>query len=58
MHSELLRRLLERGGQEHKSVTLAVVKINPAVRLYERHGFRQTHEDQYKVYLRADPSKV
>jgi len=54
--SEILRGLLERGRLERKSVTLAVVKINPAVRLYERHGFRQTHEDLHKVYLRADPA--
>jgi ribosomal protein S18 acetylase RimI-like enzyme len=31
-----------------------VVKINPALRFYEKHGFRITHEDQHKFYLRAD----
>jgi len=55
--SEILRRLLDRAKREGKSVTLAVVKINPAVQFYERHGFRRTHEDQYKLYLRADPAE-
>jgi hypothetical protein len=33
---------------------VAVVKINPAKSLYDRHGFRVTHEDQYKFYMRLD----
>jgi hypothetical protein len=32
-----------------------VVKINPALRLYERMGFRITHEDDRKLYMRRDP---
>jgi GNAT superfamily N-acetyltransferase len=36
-------------------VTLGVVKINPAHRLYERLGFKRTHEDQHKVYMRLEP---
>jgi len=52
--TEVLRGLLARARRESKAVTLAVVKINPAVGLYERHGFRRTHEDTYKVYLRAE----
>ena len=35
-------------------LTLAVMKINPAIRLYERLGFRVTHEDQYKFYMRFE----
>jgi len=34
---------------------MAVMKINPAIRLYERLGFRITHADEYKFYMRADP---
>jgi ribosomal protein S18 acetylase RimI-like enzyme len=30
------------------------MKINPAVALYERLGFRVTHEDEHKLYMRAD----
>jgi ribosomal protein S18 acetylase RimI-like enzyme len=38
-----------------QAVTLAVVKINPALRLYERLGFRITHEDDRKFYMKRDP---
>jgi ribosomal protein S18 acetylase RimI-like enzyme len=51
--TEILRRLIARGRDSSKSVTLAVMKINPAVRLYERLGFRVTHEDQYKWHMEA-----
>jgi ribosomal protein S18 acetylase RimI-like enzyme len=47
--------LLARARNQSKAITLAVVKINPALRFYEKHGFRITHEDQHKFYLRADP---
>jgi ribosomal protein S18 acetylase RimI-like enzyme len=36
-------------------VTLAVMKINPALKLYERLGFRITHEDDCKLYMKAQP---
>lgn len=52
--TEILRRLTARGRHSRKSVTLAVMKINPAVRLYERLGFRVTREDQYKWYMAAE----
>jgi ribosomal protein S18 acetylase RimI-like enzyme len=35
---------------------LAVVKINPAVRFYERLGFQITHEDDRKFYMKRDPN--
>jgi len=54
--SRVIRALLDVGRQQSKAVTLAVMKINPALALYERLGFRITHEDEYKVYLRADPN--
>jgi GNAT superfamily N-acetyltransferase len=50
----VLQSILERAGREQKAVTLAVVKINPALDFYVRHGFRITHEDEYKFYLRAE----
>ena len=31
------------------------MKINPALALYERLGFRITHEDEHKFYMRAEP---
>jgi GNAT superfamily N-acetyltransferase len=54
--SGVIQDLLQLGRQKSKPVTLAVMKINPARALYERLGFRVTHEDEYKVYMRADPA--
>jgi GNAT superfamily N-acetyltransferase len=53
--SRVLRALIEVAAREGKAVTLGVVKINPARRLYERLGFSVTHEDQYKFYMRREP---
>ena len=53
--TQVLQMLLARARNQSKAITLAVVKINPALRFYEKHGFRITHEDQHKFYLRADP---
>jgi GNAT superfamily N-acetyltransferase len=54
--TEVLQILIEEARRAGKSVTLGVVKINPARRLYERLGFQCTHEDEHKVYLRLDSS--
>jgi ribosomal protein S18 acetylase RimI-like enzyme len=51
--SRIMEVLIEEAGP--KAITLGVVKINPALRLYERLGFRTTHEDQYKFYMRREP---
>ena len=51
---EIIRSLIEEARQAGRTVTLAVVKINPARRLYERLGFRVTHEDDRKFYMRCD----
>jgi ribosomal protein S18 acetylase RimI-like enzyme len=32
-----------------------VVKINPALRLYERLGFQVIREDDRKFYMKRDP---
>jgi len=53
--TRVLRCLLASAKYQSKVLTLAVMKINPAIRLYERLGFRITHEDEYKLYMRADP---
>ena len=52
--TQVLQMLLARARNQSKAITLGVVKINPALRFYEKHGFRITHEDQHKFYLRAD----
>ena len=54
--SRLLADVIERGRQAKKPVRLGVVKINPAVRLYERHGFTITSEDSFKFYMEKLPA--
>ena len=53
--ARVLQMLIEEARRAGKPVTLGVVKINPAHRLYERLGFKRTHEDQHKVYMRLEP---
>jgi ribosomal protein S18 acetylase RimI-like enzyme len=53
--SRVIRSLLVLDRQKSKPVTLAVMTMNPAYALYERLGFRITHEDEHTVYMRADP---
>jgi len=36
--------------QEPSEGGYAAVKINPALRFYEKHGFRFSHDDKYKFY--------
>jgi len=52
--TQVLRGVLERAASQSKAVTLAVVKINPALQFYEKHGFRITGEDQHKFHMRAE----
>jgi GNAT superfamily N-acetyltransferase len=54
--TQVLQMLLERAARESKAITLAVVKINPARRFYEKRGFQTTHEDQHKFYMSAFPT--
>jgi GNAT superfamily N-acetyltransferase len=49
----ILSELIAQCQHSSKALTLAVMKMNPAIRLYERLGFRVTHEDAYKFYMRA-----
>lgn len=51
----VIRALLSLAAQQCKPGTLAVMKINPALALYERLGLRITHEDEHKFYMRANP---
>ena len=53
--TEVLQSLLAHAKSQSKAITLSVVKINPARHFYEKHGFRITHEDDHKFYMRADP---
>ncbi|MGA7752428.1 MAG: GNAT family N-acetyltransferase, partial [Candidatus Sulfotelmatobacter sp.] len=53
--TKVLNILLARAADQSKAMTLAVLKINPARYFYEKRGFRITHEDRHKFYMRADP---
>jgi GNAT superfamily N-acetyltransferase len=53
--TEVIHRLINEATRARQAVTLGVVKINPARQLYERLGFRVTHEDERKFYMRRDP---
>jgi len=48
-----VRELITKSQHSSKILTLAVMKSNPAIHLYERLGFRITHDDQYKFYMQA-----
>jgi predicted acetyltransferase/GNAT superfamily N-acetyltransferase len=50
----VIQAVIDEARRYGKSVTLDVVKINPARRLYERLGFRTTSEDEYKFYMRRE----
>jgi ribosomal protein S18 acetylase RimI-like enzyme len=51
----VIKALIEEAGRADRALTLGVVKGNPALRLYKRLGFRITHEDERKFYMRRDP---
>jgi GNAT superfamily N-acetyltransferase len=53
--TEVMRRVIGEASRTGRAVELAVVKINPALRLYERLGFKVTHEDDRKFYMRREP---
>ena len=51
----IMNNLIAEGTRAGQAMALAVVKTNPALRLYRRLGFRITHEDNRKFYMRRDP---
>jgi len=56
--SEVLRRIVEEASRLQLPIRLAVVKFNPSRRLYERLGFKVTHEDERKVYMTRAPDRL
>jgi GNAT superfamily N-acetyltransferase len=52
--TRVMQIVIGEAQQQSKAVTLGVVKINPARRLYERLGFHITHDDEYKFYMRRE----
>ena len=53
--TRVMQIVIDEAQRDGKAVTLGVVKINPARHLYERLGFRTSHEDEYKFYMRREP---
>ena len=56
--TRLLRGLIEEAATAGGALTLGVVKTNPALRLYQRFGFRITREDERKFYMRREQSEA
>lgn len=53
--SELLEALIARAREDgYAAISLSVEKDNPAVGLYERHGFRTVREDDGAYTMQAD----
>jgi ribosomal protein S18 acetylase RimI-like enzyme len=52
--TQIVKGLIEEAARAGQALTLGVVKTNRALRLYERLGFRTTHEDERKFYMRRD----
>jgi|SRR5215471_18665493 len=52
--TEIVKGLIGEAATAGQALTLGVVKTNPALRLYERLGFRTTHQDERKFYMRRD----
>jgi ribosomal protein S18 acetylase RimI-like enzyme len=52
--TEVMKYLIDEATRACQAITLGVVKTNPALRLYERLGFRVTHDDHRKFYMRRE----
>lgn len=50
----VMQLLMADAARRDRALTLGVVKTNRAKNLYERLGFRITHEDDRKFYMRWD----
>ncbi|HEX3370561.1 MAG TPA: GNAT family N-acetyltransferase [Candidatus Cybelea sp.] len=53
--TQLLSGLIAEAAGADIPLRLSTAKINPAVRLYERLGFRATSESEHKVFLERSP---
>ncbi len=52
---ELLEGLIERARQEgHRALSLSVERDNPAIRLYEKFGFRTVREEDDTLVMKAE----
>jgi GNAT superfamily N-acetyltransferase len=55
---EIISRLIAEAAEAKLPLKLDVVKINPALRLYQRLGFRITGEEEHKFNLILDPPSI
>jgi GNAT superfamily N-acetyltransferase len=53
---ELIRQLIQQCDQQGLPLRLQVLRVNPALRLYERLGFARTQEDQIYIHMERPPS--
>lgn len=54
----LIRQLQDKAAAEGKAVTLRVLNINPARRLYQRTGFVVTEQTDIRCYMRWQVEKT
>ena len=52
---ELVQSFIDTAKAENKCLMLAVLKRNPAKRLYERLGFSVVGEDEHEFHMRLEP---
>ena len=52
--TEVMRQLIAEAAHAGQAVCLDVVKINPALRLYQRLGFRIVGQEETKFYMKRD----
>ncbi len=55
--THILRDVLEKANRSKKPTRLAVLKINPAIELYKRHGFKVTGMNEHQYLMERKPGK-
>jgi ribosomal protein S18 acetylase RimI-like enzyme len=56
--SHLLKSILDDADKTGLSAKLAVLKINPAISLYRRHGFETTGSNEYQYLMERKPGST
>ena len=51
----VMAAILKEADQAGLRLHLQVLKLSPAIRFYERHGFAKTYEDNWDLYLAREP---
>lgn len=55
--SYLLKQLLEKADKKNLPAKLCVLKVNPAISLYRRHGYEIINEDEIMYHMERKPGK-